>query len=74
MIVLITLTSAGLDTGPFDIYSNSTGSYVLAQSNISKSILLGGYSATVPDGTTSIRLKSAGDCTNHITIPVLLKP
>lgn len=65
MIVLITLTSAGLDTGPFDIYSDSTINFVLAQSNISKNILLGGYSATVPDGTKNIKLVSTGNCTNE---------
>jgi len=65
MIALITLTTAGLDIGPFDIYSDSTGPFVLAQSNISRDILLNGYSATVPDGTKNIKLVSTGDCKNY---------
>ena len=71
MNVLITLTTAGIDTGPFNLYSN-TDSYVTAfQTNIAKSLLVAGYTSTVvPAGTTTIRVKSTGLCTNYVDIYV----
>ena len=71
MNVLITLTTAGIDTGPFNLYSN-TDSYVTAfQTNIAKSLLVAGYTSTVvPAGTTYVRVKSTGLCTNYIDIYV----
>jgi len=72
MTVLITLTTAGTDSGPFDLYSNSTGSWVKFEDNVSKSALLAGYTSTlVPDGTTSVRVQSDGVCVNHIDIVVI---
>jgi hypothetical protein len=71
MIVLITLTSAGADAGPFDLYSDTDGFVTAFATGISKATLLGGYlSSAVPDGTTSIRIISTGTCTNYIYIPV----
>jgi len=72
MNVLITLTTAGVDTGPFNLYSN-TDSYVTAfQTNIAKSLLVAGYTSTVvPAGTNTIRVKSTGTCTNYIDISVV---
>lgn len=72
MVVQITLTSAGTDSGPFDIYSNSTGSFVLVTSGVAKQDLLAGYTITVPDGTTIIRLQSTGDCTNYQDISIVM--
>ena len=71
MNVLITLTTAGIDTGPFNLYSN-TDSYVTAfETNIAKSLLVAGYTSTVvPAGTTYVRVKSTGLCTNYIDIYV----
>lgn len=72
MIVLITLITAGTDSGPFDLYSNSTGSWVKFEDNVSKSALLAGYTSTlVPDGTTSVRVQSDGVCVNHIDVVVI---
>lgn len=73
MTVLITLTTAGSDSGPlFDLYSNSTGSWVKFEDNVSKSALLAGYTSNlVPDGTTSVRVQSDGVCVNHIDITVI---
>jgi len=71
MIVLITLTTAGADAGPFNLYSDTDGYLTAFASGISKATLLGGYlSSAVPDGTTSIRIVSTGICTNYIYIPV----
>ncbi len=71
MVVTITLTSAGLDSGPFDLYSNSTGSWVQFENNVSRSALLAGYlSGLVPDSTTIIKLQSDGICSNYIELPI----
>jgi hypothetical protein len=71
MTVLITLTVAGPDSGPFDLYSNLDGYISAFESAVPKSSLLAGYaSAVVPDFTTTIRVKSVGDCNNYIDIPL----
>ena len=69
MTVLITLTVAGADSGPFNLYSNTNGFVSAFETGVSKSALLAGYSsALVPDYTTVIRVLSTGDCTNYIDI------
>jgi hypothetical protein len=71
MTVLITLTVAGTDSGPFNLYSNLDGYVSAFETGVSKSALLAGYaSALVPDFTTIIRVKSVGDCNNYIDIPL----
>jgi len=72
MTVLITLTTAGTDSGPFDLYSNLDGYLSAFESGVSKASLLAGYpSALVPDYTTTIRVRSNnGLCTNYVEIPV----
>lgn len=71
MTVLITLTTAGADTGPFNLYTNLDGYVTPFESGVAKALLEIGYvSALVPDGTTTIRVKSAGVCTNYIDLPV----
>ena len=67
MTVLVTLTLAGIDTGPFDLYSDADGFLVPLAIGISKVALQAGYSLTgVPDGATIIRAQSQGICTNFI--------
>jgi hypothetical protein len=69
MNVLITLTTAGADTGPFNLYSNVDNYTTAFETNISKGILMAGYTSTiVPPGTTAIRVWSAGICTNYVNI------
>jgi len=69
MTVLITLTFAGTDSGPFNLFSNLDGYTSAFESGVSKASLLTGYpSALVPDYTTIIRVKSDGDCVNYIDI------
>jgi hypothetical protein len=70
MTITITLTSAGSDSGPFDLYTNATGSFTLMESGVSKSTLLAGYTVTTLDGTTLVRVQSTGECTNYQDIPV----
>lgn len=69
MTVLITLTIAGADSGPFDLYSDLDGYVSAFETGVSKAALLAGYTSNlVPDGTTMIRVKSNGVCTNYIDL------
>ena len=75
MNVLITLTTAGVDTGPFNLYSNTDGYTTAFQTGIAKSLLVAGYTSTVvPAGTTTIRVKSTGTCTNYVDLVVSGSP
>lgn len=73
-IVSITLTSAGLGTGPtFDLYSNVDSYTTPFETGVPKASLTGGYSATnVPDGTTIIKVVSvSGLCpSSNVLIPI----
>ena len=72
MTVLITLTTAGTDTGPFNLFSNLDGFSSAFETGVSKAALLAGYSSSlVPDGTTTIRVMSAGSCTNYIDLVLI---
>jgi hypothetical protein len=68
--VLITLTTAGADTGPFNLYSDVDGYVTPFETGVSKSALLAGYtSTTVPDGAIVLRVKSVNTlCTNYIDL------
>lgn len=72
MTVLITLTTAGTDSGPFDLYSNIDGYLSAFESGVDKTSLEAGYpSALVPDYTTIIRVRSNNElCTNYVDITV----
>ena len=72
MTVLITLTTAGTDTGPFNLYSNVDGYVSAFETGVSKAALVAGYSsALVPNGTATIRIKSTGTCVNYIDVTVV---
>jgi hypothetical protein len=64
--VLIELTYAGGDTGPFNLYSNLDGFVTPFETDVEKSALEAGYiSILVPEGTTFIRVMSNNPfCTN----------
>ena len=69
MTVLITLTTAGADSGPFSLYSNLDGYTAAFESEIDTTALLAGYpSAAVPDYTTIVRVMSTGVCNNYVDI------
>lgn len=71
MNVYIQLTSAGVDTGPFSLYSDVDAYTSPFQTNISRTILLNGLTCTiVPASTTIIRVQSEDDCTNYIDITI----
>ena len=71
MTVFITLSTAGADSGPFNLYSNIDGYVTAFESGVPKASLLAGYSSSVvPDFTTSIRVLSTGTCTNYVDIAV----
>jgi len=67
MTVLVTLTLAGADTGPFDIYSDSDGYTNPIETGVAKATLQAGYSVVgVPDDATIIRVQSTEICTNYL--------
>lgn len=72
MTVVITLTYAGADTGPFDLYSNVDGFSSAFETGISKASLLAGYTSFVaPNGTTLVRVKSTNPlCPGFVDIIV----
>jgi hypothetical protein len=70
--VVITLTIAGTDTGPFDLYSDADGYTSPFAINISKAALTAGYTSyAVPNAATLIKVVSKGTCTNSITLPIV---
>ena len=63
MIIFITLSFAGAESGPFDLYSDVDGFTTPFAQNVSKADLLLGYEVVAPDGTTTVRLFDLGaDC------------
>ena len=75
MNVTLTLNvGAGADLGTFDLYSNSTGSFIkFSVDAITRQQLLNGYTTSlVPDNTTIIRVTSIGNCKNSYDSTVTL--
>jgi hypothetical protein len=69
MEISLTLTTAGIDTGPFDLYSDVDGYTTLFESGVSRADLIAGYiTSSVPGGTTIVRVQSTGYCTNYVDI------
>jgi hypothetical protein len=70
MTVLITLTIAGSDAGPFNLYSDVDGFTSAFETGVAKIDLLAGYSSSlVPDPTTIIRVMSINPlCTSYIDL------
>ena len=68
--VQIILTTAGLDTGPFNLYSDSDYFTVAFETNITRSSLLAGFtSLSVPHNTTQIEIRSIDTtCGNSIFV------
>lgn len=76
MTVLITISGVGSNTGPtFNLYSSPDGTtYTPIILGIDKTLLQPGYTINVPDGTTSIKVTSVGDCTNSEVATIVLIP
>lgn len=71
MTVLITLTLAGADTGPFSLYSDADGYLAPFETSVLKSALEAGYtSVLVPNEATVIRVQSTSSCTNYVDFPI----
>ena len=70
MTVYVTLTTAGADTGPFNLYSDVDGYISAFETGVSKASLLAGYTSSLaPNGTTIVRVMSASAlCTNYIDL------
>ncbi|MFY7883490.1 MAG: hypothetical protein ACOVOV_01455 [Dolichospermum sp.] len=66
----ITLTTAGADTGPFNLYTDIDGYVTPFETGVSKAALQAGYLSTViPDTTTIVRVKSTSlFCKNYIDL------
>jgi len=72
MTIFLTLTTAGSDSGPFNLYSDSDGYTVPFDTNVFKSSLEAGYSTTAPDGTQTVKVVSTGACINSTYITLVL--
>jgi len=75
MTGIILLTTVGDDAGPFNLYSNTSVpefSVPFGDLYITAEQLLAGYvTDQIPDGTTTIRIKSINvNCTNYIDISI----
>jgi hypothetical protein len=69
MTVLVTLTLAGTDVGPFNLYSNVDGYTTALATGVSRTALVAGYNLlNVPDNASVIRVQSTGTCTNYLDI------
>jgi hypothetical protein len=65
---ILTISSAGSDTGPFTIKDNNNNTIA---SNVSREDLLAGYSVTYSDTATSLTVSSEGDCTGEVSVSVI---
>lgn len=75
MTVTITLTLAGSDTGPFDLYSDADGYTTAFDTNISKSTLEAGFTTSaVPVDTTNVLVRSTGVCDRDLYLNVAGAP
>lgn len=72
MTVLIQLTTAGLDTGPFNLYSDLDSFGIPFEVGVTRADLLSGYlSSLVPDGATTVRVCSTSlYCANCVDITI----
>ncbi len=75
MVATITLTTAGSDTGPFDLYTDSDNYITPFATSISKATLELGYiTMAVPNDATIVRVQSLGLCTNYVDLDIDLLP
>ena len=69
MTVLVTLTLAGTDVGPFNLFSDVDGYTTPIATGVSRAALVAGYNLlNVPDSASVIRVQSTGTCTNYLDI------
>lgn len=69
---IITTTSSSEDTGPFYLFSDVDGYTDPFERNIPRLSMLAGYVSTVvPNGTTTVRIKSGGYCIEYVDVPLI---
>jgi hypothetical protein len=69
MDILVTLTNTGIDSGPFDIYSDLDGFVTPIVSDVLKSNLISGYQLyNLSTSVKVIRVKSKGTCLNYVDL------
>ena len=67
MTVLITLTLAGSDVGPFNLYSDADGYTTAFETGVSRADLITGYTSTlVPADSSTILARSTGECSRDL--------
>lgn len=75
MTITITLIAAGIDTGPFSLFSDIDGFTTAFETGVSRTALLAGYTTSLaPVGTTIVRVQSDGLCTNFVDIALTIPP
>jgi hypothetical protein len=75
MVVTIKLTTAGADTGPFDLYTDADNYVTPFATSVPKATLQLEYvTMAVPNNATIIRVLSTGTCTNYIDLEIDLLP
>ena len=72
MTATLTLDLIGTGAGAFSIFQNSDNYASAVATNVSSSSLLSGYSLTLDNATTTVRVYSTGTCTNYKDISVNL--
>ena len=68
----IRLTSAGVDTGNVNIYTDATG-YTYPIASTTTAVLTGPFGLTnvaLPSGATIVRIQNVGVCTNYEDITI----
>ena len=71
MEAFIKLTTAGNNTGSFELYSDVDNFTTAFETGVTKAQLVNGYTtALVPDYTTIIRVQSTGFCSNFTDFPL----
>jgi len=68
MQIFVILNTAESDTGPFMVYSNLNNYAAPAYGPYTKTQLLTGVTITVPNVTTSVKIRNNGKCTNSIIV------
>lgn len=68
MQIFVKLNTVGIDAGPFMVYSNLNNYAAPAYGPFTEPALSAGVTITVPDATTSVRIRSNGKCTNSIIV------
>ena len=68
MQIFVKLNTAGIDVGPFMVYSNLNSYAAPAYGPFTKTALTTGVTITVPDVTTSVKIRSNGKCVNSIIV------